>query len=223
MLIALPAGAGFFALSEPIMNLLYKGTENEAGIAIAAPVLGLYGLMMAILTLSSPLTNILQAIGRADVPAKALALGCVFKIGLNYILIGIPEINVKGAVFGTAFFYLLCIFYIITLGLPLKRLPIHAKMLRIYIFHKPHRIIGIFGKGILMTFHAQRYRIVFGYDGGFTADFQKHVLLRFRHILAAPRSAPKTENVCIENFSGFNVIFKLIYWRFANPKISSVG
>lgn len=109
MLIALPAGAGFFALSEPIMNLLYKGTENEAGIAIAAPVLGLYGLMMAILTLSSPLTNILQAIGRADVPAKALALGCVFKIGLNYILIGIPEINIKGAVFGTAFFYLLCI------------------------------------------------------------------------------------------------------------------
>lgn len=111
MLVALPAGAGFFALSEPIMNLLYKGTENEAGIAVAAPVLGLYGLMMAILTLSSPLTNILQAIGRADVPAKALALGCVFKIGLNYILIGIPELNVKGAVFGTAFFYLLCIVY----------------------------------------------------------------------------------------------------------------
>ena len=74
-------------------------------------MLALYGLMMAILTLSSPLTNILQAIGRADVPAKSLALGCVFKIGLNYLLIGIPEINVKGAVFGTAFFYLLCIFY----------------------------------------------------------------------------------------------------------------
>ncbi len=111
MLIALPAGAGFFALSEPILALLYTGTENEPGIAISAPVLGLYGLMMAILTLSSPLTNMLQAIGRADVPAKALALGCVFKIGLNYILIGIPEINIKGAVFGTAFFYLLCIIY----------------------------------------------------------------------------------------------------------------
>lgn len=110
MLIALPAGAGFFALSEPIMSLLYTGTENQSGIAIAAPVLGLYGLMMAILTLSSPLTNILQAIGRADVPAKALAIGCAFKIGLNYFLIGIPEINIKGAVFGTAFFYLLCIF-----------------------------------------------------------------------------------------------------------------
>lgn len=111
MLIALPAGVGLFVLSEPILTLLYKGTENETGIAIAAPVLALYGLMMAILTLSSPLTNILQAIGRADVPAKSLALGCVIKIGLNYLLIGIPEINVKGAVFGTAAFYLFCIFY----------------------------------------------------------------------------------------------------------------
>lgn len=111
MLIALPAGAGFLVLSEPILTLLYKGSENESGIAVAAPVLALYGLMMAILTFSSPLTNILQAIGRADVPAKALALGCVFKIGLNYILIGIPEINIKGAVFGTGFFYLFCIFY----------------------------------------------------------------------------------------------------------------
>ncbi len=109
-LIALPAGAGFFALSEPILNLLYMGSENEPAIPIAASVLALYGLMMVILTLSSPLTNILQAIGRADVPAKALAIGCVFKIGLNYILIGIPEININGAVFGTAFFYLLCIF-----------------------------------------------------------------------------------------------------------------
>ena len=111
MLIALPAGAGFFALSEPILTLLYNGTENLSGIAVAAPVLALYGLMMAILTLSSPLTNILQAIGRADVPAKALALGCVFKIGFNYLLIGIPEINIKGAVFGTAFFYFVCIIY----------------------------------------------------------------------------------------------------------------
>ncbi len=111
MLIALPAGAGFFALSEPILTLLYNGTENQSGIAVAAPVLALYGLMMAILTLSSPLTNILQAIGRADVPAKALALGCAFKIGFNYLLIGVPEINIKGAVFGTAFFYLVCIIY----------------------------------------------------------------------------------------------------------------
>lgn len=110
MLIALPAGAGFFALSEPILTLLYAGSENEAGIAIAAPVLALYGLMMPILTLSAPLTNILQAVGRADVPAKMLALGCGIKIGLNYVLIGIPSINVQGAVFGTAAFYLFCIF-----------------------------------------------------------------------------------------------------------------
>ncbi len=110
MLIALPAGVGFFVLSGPILNLLYSGSEAASGIPIATPVLALYGLMMPILTLSAPLTNILQAVGRADVPAKMLALGCGIKIGLNYILIGIPSINVQGAVFGTAAFYLFCIF-----------------------------------------------------------------------------------------------------------------
>jgi stage V sporulation protein B len=67
--------------------------------------------MMGIHTLSSPLTNMLQAIGRADVPAKALAIGCGFKIAFNYILIGIPEINILGAVFSSGCFYLFCIFY----------------------------------------------------------------------------------------------------------------
>lgn len=110
MLIALPAGVGFFVLSGPILELLYSGSEAASGIPIATPVLALYGLMMPILTLSAPLTNILQAVGRADIPAKMLALGCGIKIGLNYVLIGIPSINVQGAVFGTAAFYLFCIF-----------------------------------------------------------------------------------------------------------------
>jgi len=111
MLIALPAGIGFFALAKPILTVFYQGSENESGIAVAAPILALYGLMMGIHTLSSPLTNMLQAIGRADVPAKALAIGCGFKIAFNYILIGIPEINILGAVFSSGCFYLFCIFY----------------------------------------------------------------------------------------------------------------
>lgn len=109
MLISLPAGAGFLALSEPILSLLYKGTENEAGIAVAAPILALCGVIMPLLTLSSPLTNMLQAIGRADVPAKAIGVGCVFTIALDFVLIGIPTINIKGAVCGSALFYIICI------------------------------------------------------------------------------------------------------------------
>lgn len=109
MLISLPAGAGFLALSEPILSLLYKGTENEAGIAVAAPILALCGVIMPLLTLSSPLTNMLQAIGRADVPAKAIGVGCVFTIALDFVLIGIPAINIKGAVCGSALFYIICI------------------------------------------------------------------------------------------------------------------
>lgn len=109
MLISLPAGAGFLALAEPILSLLYKGTENEPGIAVAAPILALCGVIMPLLTLSSPLTNMLQAIGRADVPAKAIGVGCVFTIALDFVLIGIPSINIKGAVAGSALFYIICI------------------------------------------------------------------------------------------------------------------
>ena len=68
MLIALPAGAGFFALAEPIFTLLYKGSANESGIAVAAPVLALYGLMMVILTISSPFLIIGARTPRETVP-----------------------------------------------------------------------------------------------------------------------------------------------------------
>jgi stage V sporulation protein B len=111
MLIALPAGMGFFALSEPILSLLYNGTENQSGIAIAAPVLALYGLMMAILTLSSPLTNMLQAIGRADVPMKAVGFAAVAKVVVNFILVGIPGMNILGAIVGTFCFYIITVSY----------------------------------------------------------------------------------------------------------------
>lgn len=131
MLVGLPAGAGFFALSESILGLMYRGTVNAPGIAISAPVLGLYGLMMGILTLSPPLTNMLQAIGRADVPAKALALGCAFKIGINYFLIGIPEINIKGAVFGTGIFYLICIIY--NFSVLKKETKVHIEVKTVFI------------------------------------------------------------------------------------------
>ena len=51
----------------------------------------------------------LQAIGRADVPVKALLIGATAKIICNYTLVGIPAINIKGAPIGT----LVCYAYIV--------------------------------------------------------------------------------------------------------------
>jgi stage V sporulation protein B len=47
----------------------------------------------------------LQAAGRVDLPVKLLLAGLTVKVVLNYVLTGIPEINVLGAGIGTLVCY----------------------------------------------------------------------------------------------------------------------
>ncbi|MCR5522502.1 MAG: polysaccharide biosynthesis C-terminal domain-containing protein [Clostridia bacterium] len=109
MLIALPAGIGIASLSSPILTLIYgRGNSSEA-IPIIAPILAVYGLFTPIIAISIPVTNMLQAVGRADIPMKTVAVAAVVKIVLNYILVGIPKINIYGAVAGTVIFYILIV------------------------------------------------------------------------------------------------------------------
>lgn len=109
MLIALPAGFGIAALASPILTIIYgRGNSNEA-ISIIAPILIVYGIFTPIMAISTPVTNMLQAIGRADLPMKTVACAAVIKIICNFILVGIPSINIYGAVAGTVLFYLLIV------------------------------------------------------------------------------------------------------------------
>ena len=54
------------------------------------------------------MTNMLQAIGRPMAPVKNIAVGAIIKIGVNFILVGIPQVNILGAPIGT----LMCYMYI---------------------------------------------------------------------------------------------------------------
>ena len=113
LLISFPAGIGMAVLSEPILSLLYSRGESAAAIPITAPILTAYGFSVFIMALSTPMTNMLQAIGKPMVPLKALTVGAVAKIIINYVLVGIPSININGAVVGT----IAC--YVIILGISL--------------------------------------------------------------------------------------------------------
>ena len=55
--------------------------------------------------------NMLQAVGKANVPVKSLTVGAVVKVVANYIFIGIPSININGAVIGTVLCYLIVVIY----------------------------------------------------------------------------------------------------------------
>ncbi|MBR6620529.1 MAG: polysaccharide biosynthesis protein [Clostridia bacterium] len=133
MLVAAPAGLGIAALAEPIMTLLYGGTTAENLIPISSPIVMIYGIGTFVMALSTPLTNVLQAMGRADIPAKVVALGAIIKVICNFIFVGIPELNIYGATIGT----LVCYTVIVTLNLYFTMKVSKCKINFVSTFGKP--------------------------------------------------------------------------------------
>ena len=112
MLLALPAGCGMFALADDILFFLYgTSSENAPALEYIAPILMLYGISSMFLALTQPVTSMLQAIDRADVPVKAIAIGAAVKLAANFILVSIPSINIQGAVVGSILCNMVMVFY----------------------------------------------------------------------------------------------------------------
>ena len=103
-LVAFPAGIGISVLAKPILSLLYP--DRTLGVEIAAPALSLLGIGVIFVALLTPINSMLQAVGRADIPVKLMLIGGAIKIVTNFILVSVPEINVKGAPVGTILCYL---------------------------------------------------------------------------------------------------------------------
>lgn len=104
-IIALPAGLGASALSGFIMRLLYR---DVASYEIGGVLLFILGIAAVFSGISVPITSMLQAIGKPKVPLVNIAVGALLKIITNFLLVGRPEFNIKGAPIGTA----VCYFYI---------------------------------------------------------------------------------------------------------------
>ena len=109
MLVALPAGFGMAVLSEPLLSIVYNGTNASNLVSIASPILTVYGFGVFLFAVSSPITNMLQALGRMDVPLKSIVVGAVVKIILNYILVGNPSVNINGAAIGSIACYVVIV------------------------------------------------------------------------------------------------------------------
>ncbi len=108
MMIAAPAGFGMAVLAEPLMTLLYGSTRPYL-VPIAAPIVCVYGWATFIMAITTPLTNVLQALGRPDIPAKVIAVGVVIKVVFNFIFVGMPKLNIYGATIGTVLCYLVIV------------------------------------------------------------------------------------------------------------------
>ena len=109
MLISMPAGIGMAVLSKPILSLLYGSKQPDIPF-MCEDILVIFGFSLFLYALSSPVTTLLQAIGKAKIPAISFGAACVVKIILNYILVGMPEFNIKGAAISTVACYAISVF-----------------------------------------------------------------------------------------------------------------
>lgn len=105
MFIALPIGFGLSAVAEPLLNMFYP----SASASIGKNIMFVYGFSIFIFAISSPITNMLQALGRTDIPLKSLCVGAIVKIILNFILISTPSININGAAIGSIVCYVIVV------------------------------------------------------------------------------------------------------------------
>lgn len=102
-LFCFPAGLGISALSGPIVRVLYG---NDSSWPIVAGVLFLLGLASLAAAMCAPLSSMLQAVGRVDLPVKLLCIAMMVKLGANWLLCGLPQWNIYGAAVGTFLCYL---------------------------------------------------------------------------------------------------------------------
>ncbi len=101
-LLAIPAGIGLSVLSKPILSLLF----DQETVYIGGPILTVLGFACIFVSIVTPMYNMLQAVGRVDIPVKLMLLGAAIKLVMNFTLIGIPQINIRGAAFGTLACYM---------------------------------------------------------------------------------------------------------------------
>ena len=122
-LVTMPAGLVLSVLADPIARLLGYNP-------ISGRILVLLGLGAVFAAVNVPINSMLQAVGRIDLPVKLLCTGLVIKVGLNYALTGIPEINVMGAGMGT----LVCYFFLAFFGLAAlgRETGLHMRLFRLF-------------------------------------------------------------------------------------------
>lgn len=130
-MLALPAGVGMSVLAGPILQLLYPAQTAAATAATYhLQILGIASIFVCIMLLTN---SIMQAHGKVYLPICTMLIGGTAKVVINYILVGNPAINIKGAPIGT----LVCYCLIALINLIIVRNMLAEKPNYFAIFFKP--------------------------------------------------------------------------------------
>lgn len=100
-LLTVPSAAILAVLAEPLIRLLFP--HNVHGMDL----MQIGSWVIVIMAMVQLETSILQGMGRMQLPVMNTAIGLAVKIVVNFVLIGIHSINIKGAVAGSMLCYAL--------------------------------------------------------------------------------------------------------------------
>ena len=99
LIICVPSALGIGIFAEQIIRALYPTAPGGTLLLQAGCI------SIIFIALNQICTAVLQGMGQMRIPVIAAIIGCLVKIVLNYILIGIPSINILGAVISTTVCY----------------------------------------------------------------------------------------------------------------------
>lgn len=124
MMISSPCAAGLFALSYPILKMLYPNPNIAQEVQDAIPTLRILCFTVILGALTSSLGAILQAIGKQTRNLINMLVGYIFKILCSIFLVGIAAININGAPIGS----IICELVIIILDIGVLRDTLNFKL-----------------------------------------------------------------------------------------------
>ncbi len=119
-LIAIPCSLGLSVFARPIISLLYSNKEMIAlpirgeatsAISLAAEMLSVLAISIFFVAMVSVTNGVLQAYGKERLTIISTTAGILFKIVLNYLLIGNEKINVYGTPVSTLVCYLVIMLF----------------------------------------------------------------------------------------------------------------
>lgn len=128
-LLAIPAGVGLSVLGEPIIRLLFPATD----VALGGRMLSVLGFAAIAVCLMLVCNSIMQAYKLATVTMITTIVGCVLKVVMNFFLVAVPEVNIRGAAFST----LACFGLIAVLDLIIIKLVLPKSLSYFRVFVKP--------------------------------------------------------------------------------------
>ncbi len=143
LMIAVPAAVGITVMAKPIVYMIFPKSPDGWDLLM----MGSWTLVL--ISLVSVQTSVLQGIGKTYVPTVHMIIGLVLKLIVNYALIAVRPINIKGAIIGNAICY---IFAVVMNYRSIKKytgVRLNVKKL----FNRPLSVSIIMGLIVFLVYH----------------------------------------------------------------------